>query len=174
MLAGPPASLAALLGYIEEAQWLPPEQILEKQMEQLIALTFHANQHSEFFRNRMQKAQLRPTEDPEFRLEKLPAIAVADAPQGFPDFQGIVVLQRHAAKTTCQSMGDHDLPVRRGEPVMVKKTAVTQMLWMAITMREQVWHQLDRSGRMFLIRARVPKPVIQEGWGPPTSLLFHP
>jgi phenylacetate-CoA ligase len=168
VLTGASAALAALLSQIEIAQWLPPEQIVKKQMEQLVALASHANRHSELFRSRMQEAQLQPNDlDSLDRLRQLPLLTRRD-------------IQTAGKSLFCNNVPPSHQPVQEtrtsgstGEPVMVYKTAITHLFWLATTLREQLWHQFDLSGRLFLIRANIREPVVQNDWGPPASVLFR-
>ena len=65
------------------------------------------------------------------------------------------------------------LTVELSEPVLVKRTAINRLMWLAMTLREHLWQRRDFSGRLAVIRAG-----IQDGnedwpsWGPPASLLF--
>ena len=168
VLTGPSAALAALLNHIEIAQWLLPEEIVKKQLEQLVALASHANRYSDLFRSRMQKAQLQPNDlDSLDRLRRLPLLTRRD-------------IQTSGKSLFCKNVPKTHLPLQEtstsgstGEPVMVYKTAITHLFWMAITTREQLWHQFDFSGRLFLIRANIREPVVQNDWGPPASVLFR-
>ncbi len=168
VLTGASAALAALLNHVEIAQWLPPEEIVNKQMEQLVALASHANRYSEFFRSRLQKAQLRPDDLNSLdRLRQLPLLTRRE-------------IQTSGKSLFCANVPKSHLPVQEtrtsgstGEPVMVYKTAITHLFWMALTMREQLWHQFDFSGRLFLIRANIHQPAMQNDWGPPANVLFR-
>jgi phenylacetate-CoA ligase len=168
VLTGPSAALAALLNQIELAQWLPPEQIVQRQLEQLVALASHANRYSEVFRNRMQQAQLQPEDlDSLDKLRQLPLLMRRD-------------IQTSGKSLFCKNVPKTHLPTQEtrtsgstGEPVMVYKTAITHLFWLALTMREQLWQQFDFSGRLFLIRANIREPVVQKDWGPPASILFR-
>jgi len=88
--------------------------------------------------------------------------------------------QKAGAALYCREVPKSHLPVHElktsgstGEPVLVKKTALTNLFWMATTMREHFWHQRDFSERLFIIRANVDKPGQQNHWGPPVSLLYE-
>jgi phenylacetate-CoA ligase len=59
-----------------------------------------------------------------------------------------------------------------GEPVMVKRTVVNQLDWMAITMRDHLWWGRDFAGRQAVIRASATAHAEQKSWGSPANLLF--
>ena len=58
-----------------------------------------------------------------------------------------------------------------GEPVVVRRTAVTNLYWMALTVRDHDWHGRDESGRLAVIRPSVPVDGVFPDWGQPLNLL---
>jgi len=56
--------------------------------------------------------------------------------------------------------------------VVVRRTALTQLFWLACTMREHLWWQRDLTGTSAIIRANLAQERLsQDNWGPPASLL---
>lgn len=57
-------------------------------------------------------------------------------------------------------------------PVRFLQTAVTQLFWNALTLREHLWQERDFSGKLAAIRIKV-----KEGrwfdWGLPAAALFR-
>src|SRR5262249_46313692 len=65
-----------------------------------------------------------------------------------------------------------------GQIVEVKRTAINSLMWMALTIRDHLWHQRDFSQTAAFIRANAKAQddevrARKEGWGPPVSLLFE-
>jgi phenylacetate-CoA ligase len=58
-----------------------------------------------------------------------------------------------------------------GEPVLVRRTAHSQLDWLATTMREHLWHDRSFLAPFCAIRANIPKLTRLENWGAPASLL---
>lgn len=58
-----------------------------------------------------------------------------------------------------------------GEPVRVRKTEVTQLFWMANTLREHAWQERDVTGRLQAIMADVPGTILDD-WSAPVNLLY--
>ena len=59
-----------------------------------------------------------------------------------------------------------------GEPVVVKRTAIDQLFWSAMTVRDHLWHARDVSKRFSAIRGTIHAYRRAASWGPPTDLLF--
>jgi phenylacetate-CoA ligase len=164
---GPAAMLAALLAQLEETQWLPPDAIARRQFRQLEVLAAHAQRHSDYFRLRLARAKLTPAElaTPE-GFSRLPVMVRRD-------------LQSAGAKLFCDTVPDGHAPVGEnfssgstGEPVMVKRTFVNQLDWMAMTLRDHLWWCRDFSGRQAAIRHSADSYAEQKSWGKPVGLLF--
>jgi phenylacetate-CoA ligase len=165
---GASAVLASLLQGLELTQWLPAAEIAARQLCQLGILARHANKHSPHFRARLKKARLKPGD-----LEKPGGLA------------RLPVLQRRTIQSSgtelfCNMVPDGHAPISEtktsgstGEPVTVRRTAVSQLDWLAMTLREHVWHGSDFSGRLAAVRAGVSQYVERSDWGPPASLVFH-
>ena len=66
-----------------------------------------------------------------------------------------------------------------GEPVVIRRTTVNQLFWMANTLREHLWWQRDFSQRMTVIRANLSiserngECQIYDNWGPPVNFFYR-
>ena len=65
-----------------------------------------------------------------------------------------------------------------GQIVEVKRTAISSLMWMALTLRDHLWHQRDFSQSAAFVRAFTKAQdddaiAKKEGWGIPVSLLFE-
>ena len=170
LLAGEAASLAALMHQLEDTQWLPAATIVRRQHEQLVHVATHAHSHSAHFRSRMQAAGLRPEQlSTREDLRRLPVMRRRDVQAAGQALFCTQIPRAHAPVAESNTSGSS------GEPVLVKRTAVNQLMWMAMTLREHLWQGRDFRGRLAVIRSdhlqgdQIDLPT----WGPPASLLFE-
>lgn len=164
---GAGAVLAAYLRQLEQTQWLSPEEIARSQRKQLAVLADFLAAHSRFFAAKLGRAGLKPADFAlPGALEKLPPLSRAELQRG----EGVF----------CDSVPEQHLPVGEtrtsgstGEPVVVRRTAVNQLNWFVMTVRDHLWHGRDVTGKMALVRANIPKLRQNRSWGMPMNLLFH-
>lgn len=164
---GPRAVLATIMRELEATQWLPPEAIGARQFEQLLILARYAHKHSKFFKARLARARLKFDDlDGIERLRKLPVLGRRDIQSAGPALFCDVIPESHGAIAESRTSGS------TGEPVVVKRTAINQLDWLAMTMREHVWQARDFSGRLAAVRANISAHKSLPDWGPPASALF--
>lgn len=60
-----------------------------------------------------------------------------------------------------------------GEPVKIRRTAVSRLFWAAFTVRDHLWHDRNIAGRMTSIRPTIAACVETEDWGFPVADLFQ-
>jgi phenylacetate-CoA ligase len=82
-----------------------------------------------------------------------------------------VLPPQHGTPHTVQSSGS------TGQMLTVLRTDVTQLFWLALAMREHLWHERDFSATLAVIKAVTPTlddvaEAARIGWGHPTTLLF--
>ncbi|HVP86342.1 MAG TPA: hypothetical protein VMS78_16595 [Rhizomicrobium sp.] len=166
LLRGGTASLEALARFLEDSQWLPRVEIVARQHEQLVKLAEYCSRFSRVFRERLKAAGVEPSDlgDPA-NLARLPLLSRRELQKG--DLYCLQAPKEHLPSTEMRTSGS------TGEPVMVRRTAITQQFWLAITLREYFWHE-----RAFDLRFSAIRPTITEyrelpDWGPPASLLFE-
>lgn len=162
------APLLALLYQLEETQWLAPEEISAHQHRQLVKLARHAQKFSPHFHGKLQAAGLQPDDlaTPQ-GLRKLPILSRRDLQSAG---QGLFCKQlpkAHMPMSETRSSGS------TGEPVVVQRTAINQLFWLATVLREHLWQQRDFRGTLAVIRARLPEQnPPRSDWGSPVNLLF--
>jgi len=167
------AALLAQLYQLEQTQWLTEEALLERQLAQLAQVTAHAHRHSPFYRQLFDRQAI-GAEAP-WSLEKLrnvPMLSRQTLVERAADIHAGVVPRVHEPWQMIQTSGS------TGQIVEVKRTAISNLLWMAITLRDHLWHQRDFSQSVAYIRAFI-KPqdddaiARKEGWGIPVNILFE-
>jgi len=160
------ARLAALMKQLEATQWLPAAEIRARQHGHVRALARHAEAHSPHFRRRLQAAGLAADElATEDGLRRLPVLRRREVQKAGDELHCDAVPPSHKPVNVTRTSGS------TGEPVVVRRTSVSNLLWMAIALRDHLWHRRDFGARQASIRAHLSQPVAQASWGPPASLL---
>jgi phenylacetate-CoA ligase len=167
IVTGPYAALAALVHHLDASQWLPREQLERLQRAQLARVAEHCAEHSPHFRLRLRENGLTAAELGEpGGLERLAPLTRRR-------------IQRAGEQLFCDAVPEGHLPLgdgktsgSTGEPVVVKRTAISRMHWFAMTLREHFWFARDFREPLTAIRANLREYEEIESWGPPVSLLF--
>lgn len=170
LLAGEAASLAALMHQLEATQWLGADALALRQYQQLVQTAAHAEIHSVHFRGRMQAAGLRAEQlATREGLRRLPVLGRRDIQAAGEALFCTQIPRAHAPVAQSSTSGSS------GEPVVVKRTAVNRLMWLALTLREHLWQQRDFSGKLAIIRDDYLQAEQMDwpNWGPPASLLFE-
>lgn len=137
------------------------------QMQQLQVLLCHLHANMPFYRERLKKAGFSPARPltPEM-FGALPVISRAE-------------LQEAGESAICnQTPPEHGM-VRRGSTsgstgraLNYTKTALSNYLWQAITLRESLWSSWDLRGRLAVSRAGA-KDGERANWGKPEATVFE-
>jgi phenylacetate-CoA ligase len=161
------AALAALLWQLEATQWQPTDEILRHQHRQLAVLAAYAQRHSPHFRARLAAAGLRPDDlaTPE-GLSRLPVLKRRDIQQAGASLHCAEVPPGHGPVAETRTSGS------TGEPLSVMRTSVCRLFWMALTMRDHLWHGRDFTKRLSVIRANIASYKESPSWGRPVDWLF--
>lgn len=161
------AALPALLEQLRHIENAPLAEIIAGQEQQLQALNAHLCQFSLPHRQRLEAAGLDPNQPLTLdSLRRLPPMNRR-------------FLQGAGQALYCQQLPQAHLPVGEtrtsgssGEPVVVRRTRINQLFWLANTMREHLWWQRDLRANLAIVRANLPQPITRRNnWGPPVSLL---
>ena len=159
IVTGPLATLVALAREFEESQWLTAAEIEAKQHRQLVVLATHAAAHSPHFARRLAAAGLAPSDlaTPE-GLRRLPVLRRREIQQAGADFYCSAIPEGHGPLRESRTSGS------TGEPVTIRRTAVSQLFWRAVSLRFHAWvrprsHQAlhDHPGRQS--RGHGPAPL---------------
>ncbi|MBS0274102.1 MAG: phenylacetate--CoA ligase family protein [Proteobacteria bacterium] len=150
---------------LEATQWQSHKEIEALQYRKLAVLARHSAAHSAQFRTRLHAANLTAQDlaSPD-GLARLPLLSRRE-------------LQR-AKDLFCTETPSAHLPTYEtrtsgstGEPVLVRRTAYSQIDWLSTTMREHLWHERDFLSPFCAIRANISKLIRLENWGAPAALL---
>lgn len=167
VLTGEAAALAALGQQLDAAQWLSPKELAARQFAQLALVLAHHAEHSGHFARRLAAAGLTAGEAATpAGLACLPPLTRRDI-QTATDFFSETLPPLHGPFTPVDTSGS------TGEPLHVRRTALSRLDWLAGTMRDHQWHRRDLTGRFCAIRAHIDQPWVIPDWGPPASLLHR-
>lgn len=160
------AVLEQLLDDLEVSQWEPAARLEAMQHRQLVRLAEFSAAHSPFFGERMRRAGLRPADlaDPD-AFARVPLLTRRDIQSAGDRLFCRDLPAEHAQQHLSRTSGS------TGEPVVVRRTAVTTLFWRAMGLRDFRWHGDDFSWRACVIRPGIDTPTEQASWGSPASLI---
>jgi phenylacetate-CoA ligase len=138
--------LLALQFQLERSQWLSPDEIADEQARLAQRVYQHAITNIPFYRERYGNAglgfdSLRDRDD----WRQVPLLRRADIQANFQQLQ--CRPKDHGELSTSTTTGSS------GSPVVVVGTAVSRILWHALTLRNHLWHSHDFAAKMATIRA---------------------
>lgn len=164
-------ALRALQRRLESSQWLPPEVIDLWQRQQLGALLVHASAHSPYYKRRLSKFARDFVQDESVCLRDVPILS-RDALRD--EYTGICATawpSRHGPAREVQTSGS------TGQPVKVKRTGLCQMNWLALTLRDHLWHERDFTATLAAIRVppgqSVKSAAFSPTWGEAVSAVYR-
>jgi phenylacetate-CoA ligase len=166
------AALLAQLFQLEQTQWFPRRDLVDRQLLQLRQLSAYAYRHSPFYRELFDQREIRVDELwSEEKLRNIPLLTRQALVDEAANIHCDVIPQSHGTWSTVQTSGS------TGEVVEVRRTALNKLMWMALNLRDHFWHGRDFSRSAAFIRANVNAQdddaiAQKEGWGAPVSLLF--
>jgi phenylacetate-CoA ligase len=165
------AELLAQLYQLEQTQYFPQSLLKLRQLQQFVQLARHAAETSAFYAERFRSVGLSPAGPWTWELfTQLPLLTRRELLTCAPQIHSQRSPQPHGPWHELQTSGS------TGEVVAVRRTGVSQLLWLALNMRDHLWHQRDFRRSLCVIRAGIAvqddDAVAREaGWGPPVSLL---
>lgn len=167
LVEGAGALLQAYVARLGQTEWLPAAEIAQHQRGQLALLAHHCVAHSPHFALRMREAGLTPGDLAQSGgLECLNPLSRRDL-QSAPGVFCDNVPERHQPVGLSQTSGS------TGEPVTVRRTALTQLGWMAMTVRDHQWQNRDAGLRLAAMSAHNHAVKLLPDWGSPLALLYR-
>ncbi len=165
---GAQATLLALADALDKSQWLTASDIAARQYAQLRVLAQHLAKHCTGFRERLTENGLTPetlaTPD---GLQKWPSLPRHEIQSRGESFFSAAIPKGHEPFGKASSSGS------TGQKVIVRKTALTQMTWMAMTVRSHAWANRDLSGRLACVVAHVDEVKEYPDWTLPMGTAFE-
>lgn len=154
------AGVLSLLFQLEHSQWWSAEQLAEHQRDQLEVLLEHAYLTVPWYRERWAAAP--DTSD----LAELPLLSRRDIQDEFRSLQSKSAPPEHGVIAESRTSGS------TGAPVRVAKTAIMDLMWRALTLRDHRWHGRDLSGTLAAIRRGAGRGS-SPSWGAATEGLVE-
>jgi phenylacetate-coenzyme A ligase PaaK-like adenylate-forming protein len=181
MQGGRAAELMALQRQFDETQFWPAERLVSAQYEQLGKLVEHAAKTVPFYAERLARAGLRPG-------GRVSAAA----------WRRLPILTRKDLQTQGEKLASRALPPAfgptevvssggsSGVPVRVRKSALDNVLWEAVTIRAEIWHRDSFDGTLVRLRgvpgnltgaqqaaANSKRGLVLPDWGHPANLIWR-
>lgn len=166
--------MLALQLQLDQSQWWSAAMIEKRQFEQLHGVLAHAQRNVPFHGPRLDAAGF----DPRVPLDhdqwsRIPVMTRRDAQLNRDLLAGRSLPPGHGPAREITTSGSI------GRAITLLGTAVTSMMWQAITLREHFWHRRDLAARLAVIRSRsggeadYPAGRIDPGWGPSTDVAYR-
>ena len=153
------------LAQLRQSEKLDREALAGLQSDGLRILAGHAARFSPGFAARLEKSGLAPKDLGDLpQLARLEPLARKQLQQGGDVFCRAIP-ETHQPTSWAETTGSS------GQPVRVMHTLVTQVEWLALTLREHEWHKSDIARPLASIRGTIPGVRQLDGWGPAVSLL---
>jgi phenylacetate-CoA ligase len=159
---------------LRETQHWPPERLLEHQLRQLGLIVEHAYQTRPFYRARLAECGYRPGLEitAEF-WQTLPILNRREVQDNFAAIVSGPIPPEHLPYSWDSTSGSSGMPLK------IKTTRLSQLMWLAATLREEIWHRRDFSAKAAVIRrapgndAFPPHGKHHPDWGAPAALVYR-
>ncbi len=162
------AQILAVLEHYRQTERLSAAELDEQQRMLLLALAQHAAAQSPNFSARLAAAALTPEALAEpGGLARLPPLTRRQLVAAGDGLFCRAVPPAHGRASPTTTSGS------TGEPVVVRRTELCQLHWMAYTLREHLWHGRDFSGRLAVSRANIAERKRSADWGPPCNCVVR-
>ncbi|MBT8420206.1 MAG: phenylacetate--CoA ligase family protein [Gammaproteobacteria bacterium] len=169
-----PATILAPLYQLEQSQWWSPQQILEKQFQQLGNVLSHAYNTIPFYKTRLENARIDPRQGiTSEQWRKIPILVRRDFQGKEQQFLTSALPKGHGRVGEITTSGS------TAEPIKIYTTELTQLFWNVFTLRDHYWHKRDFRKKLVSIRffkgdqAQYPDGANMATWGNPVQLLHH-
>jgi phenylacetate-CoA ligase len=158
--------MLAMQYQLEVSQWWSPEVILQRQLEQLSRLFYHAHRTVPFYKDRLEKAGYKPGQDVTLEMfRRVPLLKRSEVQEYGELLVSKAVPRDHGHVTEVVTSGS------TGRPIKAKRTEMAHFFWHALTLRDHLWQQRDFKGKLAVIRSEVQQGV-HDGWGPSTDIAY--
>lgn len=158
------AQLLAACFQLDRSQWWAPEQLREHQLRQLKSVLHHALATVPYYSTAFRNLDIENMDWTRFM--ELPRLQRLTLQTEFEALSSQQPPSAHGSVTVGQSSGS------TGRPVSFRLTALCQLFWEALTLREHLWHGRDLSGKLASIRIKLEDGRLPN-WGRPVAGVFH-
>jgi phenylacetate-CoA ligase len=160
------ATVLSLLFWLDRSQWLPLDQLRERQLQQLQVLLRHAHATVPYYRNRWSAVYDPATPLTFERFAALPTLTRRELQEQFENLKSGNIPPGHGDVSESKSSGS------TGATVRVLKTQLLGLFWNVFALRDHAWHRRDLRGKLATIRHSIGAGEF-EHWGLATAGLVE-
>ncbi len=159
------AMLLSILGQLQETQWWTPEKLRHHQFIQLTELLRHAAETVPYYKSILGSLNLTDGNVDQDMWESIPLLQRHDIQRHADQLMSNAIPTAHGETDVIQTTGS------TGEPIRVTRTALNDLMWKVLTLRDHVWHDRDMSQKLAGLRdsddpdAAYPNGQAGSGWG---------
>lgn len=165
--------LLSLLYQMERSQFYSSEELFAHQRRQLKELFRHAFATVPFYKDRFTKAGFDPDQEitPE-AIEQLPILTRSEFQNTALSTTSTDVPSQHGKPRAIKTSGT------TGRPVVVHKTPLMEIFWVACLIRGYLWHKRDFGGKLAVIRwlekskGMTPQGQEFDSWDPRIGAIY--
>ncbi len=164
------AAMLSLQYQLEKNQYMPPEWIEQQQLRQAQQLLQHAVETVPYYQEKIPACLAKDSLTPEL-WQQIPIMEREDLQEAGNNIISGKRPKGHGQLNKIQTSGS------TGMPVTAYGTQITRFIWLALTLREHLWHERDFSGKLASIR---PEGALQPGkalhgdnWGNATKMIMQ-
>ncbi|MEA2825849.1 MAG: hypothetical protein QOG43_288 [Actinomycetota bacterium] len=160
------ARILSIHGQLRESEWWPPEVMAHRQQAALDRLLDHARGTVPYYRDD-------PAYAPGTPWAELPVLTRAAVQEAGDRLRSDDIPSDHLPVSEASSSGS------TGRPLTVQTTRAFGLFFMAVTLRDHLWHQRDPSATIAVIRAYAgggappPEGVRHPAWGLPVHPIYE-
>ncbi|MEQ8356839.1 MAG: hypothetical protein RH942_14955 [Kiloniellaceae bacterium] len=142
------ARTLAMLQQLDQSQWWPAEALQVEQLRQAEALLGFARRQVPFYRERLDRAGfvLGRALTPEI-WARIPLLTRAALQEAGPKLYASEMPEGHGETFELTTSGS------TGRPIKARSSAVVQVVWDVLTLREHLWHDRDFAAKLAAIRS---------------------
>jgi phenylacetate-CoA ligase len=168
------AIILSLMFQLGQSQWWPPEALLESQFRQLGLVLRHAARWVPHYRESFAAQGFDPAAPlTAARWAELPVLTRPKLQGSFEGLSAERVPREHGRTAQIFTSGSTATPVR------VLSTALSNLFWRAVTLRDHLWQQRNLSGKLAVIRvtksndAPYPHGLEADSWGRSSAAAYR-
>jgi phenylacetate-CoA ligase len=159
--------VALLRRHLEETQWSPEVEILERQLALADELISYCNKQSLWLQDRLAADQASSRTISDFAaFQRLPITTKDDLQRAGDRLFCRTSPRAHGYSTRYMTSGS------TGQPTVVRRTCLNETDLFAMTLRDHDWHRRDYGLPDCAVRSRATQPILMPDWASPVKLLF--
>ena len=171
--SGKRATVLGLLFQLQQSELWSPEQLINAQYRQLAGLLAHAIRTVPYYKDLLLQLDWSPekplTND---NWQKIPVSSRKQIQTAGRALWSQAIDPAHGSTSEVHTSGSS------GTPIRITKTTVCDLMYVAVNLRDHLWHRRDLLRKLAMIRtlpdgvATYPKGARQAGWGAAVEGLF--